>query len=158
MNQNEKPLHLYIPNSAPHVKAEMPEFIGLNDSDELYSDIPESLPFRGQMNLPKSFISECELKRHVEKILSKNKTCGEYINFLGGCCYQHYVPAVCDEVANRSEFRCQRFSRSGSLISGRHSAKKSMEPLFTALSILSMSLFPPTRITGVSKLIASASA
>ena len=104
MNQNEKPVHPYIPNSAPHVKAEMLEFIGVKDIDELYSDIPENLRFRGRMNLPKPFVSECELKRHVEKILSKNKTCGEYINFLGGGCYQHYIPAVCDEVANRSEF------------------------------------------------------
>jgi glycine dehydrogenase subunit 1 len=40
----------------------------------------------------------------VEKILSKNKTCQESISFLGGSCWQHYVPAICDEINQRSEF------------------------------------------------------
>jgi len=44
------------------------------------------------------------LRRHIEGILSKNKTCQEYLNFLGAGCWQHYVPAVCDEVNQRGEF------------------------------------------------------
>jgi hypothetical protein len=52
-NQNEKTVHPHIPSSTPHVKTEMLGFIGVNDIDELYSDIPESLRFRGQMYLPK---------------------------------------------------------------------------------------------------------
>jgi len=104
MYEPDKPVHPYIPNSAPKVKAKMLEEIGVNDIDELYSDIPEHLRFRGKMNLPKPFLSEYEIKRHVEAILAKNRTCRENLSFLGGGCYQHYVPAVCDEINGRSEF------------------------------------------------------
>jgi glycine dehydrogenase subunit 1 len=40
----------------------------------------------------------------VEALLAKNKTCTEYISFLGGGCWQHYVPAICDEINHRAEF------------------------------------------------------
>jgi glycine dehydrogenase subunit 1 len=40
----------------------------------------------------------------VEGLLAKNKTAGEYLSFLGAGCYQHHVPAVCDEVNRRGEF------------------------------------------------------
>ena len=56
------------------------------------------------MNFPTPFISEYDLRRHVEKILGKNKTTKQYLNFLGAGCYQHHVPAVCDEINSRSEF------------------------------------------------------
>jgi glycine dehydrogenase subunit 1 len=56
------------------------------------------------MNLPKPLQAEWDLKRHVENILAKNKTCSEYLNFLGAGCWSHYVPAVCDEISRRAEF------------------------------------------------------
>jgi len=104
MKKKQKIVHPYIPNSVPKVKAKMLEDIGVKDIDELYNDIPESLRFKGEMNLPKPLTSEYALKRHVEKILSKNQTCEENISFLGGGCSQHYVPAICDEINQRSEF------------------------------------------------------
>lgn len=103
MKKKQKIVHPYIPNSVPKVKAKMLEDIGVKDIDELYNDIPESLRFKGEMNLPKPLTSEYALKRHVEKILSKNQTCEENISFLGGGCSQHYVPAICDEINQRSE-------------------------------------------------------
>jgi glycine dehydrogenase subunit 1 len=104
MTNNDKPVHPYIPNSTPKVKSEMLKEIGVKDVDELYDDIPDHLRFKGKMNLPEPMTSEYALKRHVESILEKNITCGENLNFLGGGCYQHYVPAVCDEINSRSEF------------------------------------------------------
>jgi glycine dehydrogenase subunit 1 len=104
MKKSEKMVHPYIPNSAPKVKAKMLEEIGVKDIDELYKDIPENLRLKREMDLPEALPSEYALKRHVEKILSKNKTCQENISFLGGGCWQHYVPAVCDEINQRSEF------------------------------------------------------
>jgi glycine dehydrogenase subunit 1 len=96
--------HPYIPNSVPEVKAEMLAEIGVEDIDTLYEDVPEDLRFRGKLNIPPGITSEMELKRHVEGVLAKNQTCGENISFLGGGCYQHYVPAVCDEITGRAEF------------------------------------------------------
>jgi len=100
----EKPfIHPYIPNSAPAIKAAMLEAIGVEKVETLYQEIPESLRFNQKLNLPEPFLAEQDLKKHVKSILFKNKTCEENLNFLGGGCWQHYVPAVCDEIVSRSE-------------------------------------------------------
>ena len=104
MSKKEKKVHPYIPNSVPEVKAKMLEEIGVKDIEELYGDIPEGLRFKGEMDLPEALPSEHDLKRHVEKILSGNQTCQENVSFLGGGCWEHYVPAICDEINQRSEF------------------------------------------------------
>jgi len=96
--------HPYIPNSVPEIKEEMLKEIGVTDVEALYQEIPEKLRFKRKLNLPKPFLAECELRKHVMGILSKNKTCEENLNFLGGGCCKHYVPAVCDEINQRSEF------------------------------------------------------
>jgi len=56
------------------------------------------------MDLPKPLLSETELVRHVEGLLAKNRSTHETLSFLGGGCWQHQVPAVCDEINSRSEF------------------------------------------------------
>jgi len=104
MKEREKRVHPYIPNSVPEVKARMMEEIGIDDIEALYADIPESLRFEGKLNLPPPLSSEIELKRHMEQILLKNRTCEENLSFLGGGCARHHVPAICDEINQRSEF------------------------------------------------------
>ena len=100
----EKPIvHPYIPNSVPEVQAEMLSAIGVEDIEELYREIPDHLRFKGRLNLPRRIRSEYGVKKHVKRILSKNKTCEEYLSFIGAGCWQHYVPAVCDEIVGRSE-------------------------------------------------------
>ncbi len=102
--KSENFVHPYIPNSVPEVKAKMLEEIGVENIEELYSDIPDQLRFKGKMKLPKALTSELALKQHMEKILSKNKSVNEYDSFLGGGVANHFVPAICDEVNGRSEF------------------------------------------------------
>jgi glycine dehydrogenase subunit 1 len=104
MDKKKSFIHPYIPNSVPEVKQKMLEEIGVSDADDLYEDIPDELRFKRKLNLPEPLLSELELKRHVEKVLNKNKSCEEYLNFLGGGCAHHYVPAICDEITRRSEF------------------------------------------------------
>lgn len=104
MSKKKTMVHPYLPNSVPIVRAAMLEEIGVENIETLYEDIPENLRFKGVMNLPEPLSSEYGLKRHVEQILSKNRTCRECISFLGGGCWQHYVPAICDEINQRSEF------------------------------------------------------
>src|SRR5438105_11638527 len=97
-------VHPYIPNSAPDVRAAMLREIGVASVDGLYAAIPEDLRLRRRLNLPEPLRSELALQRHVEGILAKNRTVGDYISFLGGGCWQHFVPAVCDEIRGRAEF------------------------------------------------------
>src|SRR5512136_3031104 len=97
-------IHPYIPNSVPEVQKEMLREIGARSIEELYAGIPERLRFKRKMNLPEPLLSEVELKKHMDDLLSRNASCREYLSFLGGGCSQHDVPAVCDEINQRSEF------------------------------------------------------
>jgi glycine dehydrogenase subunit 1 len=104
MSRRTEVVYPYIPNSVPEVKEQMLRDVGAESVEDFYEDVPESLRLREPLKLPQPFLSEYALKRHVEGLLSRNRTCGEYLNFLGAGCYQHHVPAVCDEVNRRGEF------------------------------------------------------
>ena len=104
MNRLQFSSYPYIPNSEPKIKQEMLQSVGADSIEEFYADIPENLRVRGRLNLPPPFLSESELVRHVEGLLAKNQTSSENLNFLGAGCYQHHVPAVCDEINSRGEF------------------------------------------------------
>ncbi len=97
-------VHPYIPNSAPRVKEQMLREIGARSTEELYAAIPERLRLRRPLDLPAPLRSEHALRRHVSGLLSRNRSCAETLSFLGGGCWQHYVPAVCDEIGTRAEF------------------------------------------------------
>jgi glycine dehydrogenase subunit 1 len=95
--------HPYIPNSVSKTKQEMMQEIEVESIDQLYSDIPRRFRLKRQLNLPKP-MSELEVKRHVEAVLSKNKTAKGTSVFLGAGCWPHYVPALVDAIVQRSEF------------------------------------------------------
>ena len=97
-------IYSYIPNSVPKIKEFMLNEVGVTSAEDLYESIPKELRFKGELKLPLPIESEQELKKHVNKILNKNKDCEEYCSFLGSGCYQHYIPAVVKEIANRGEF------------------------------------------------------
>jgi glycine dehydrogenase subunit 1 len=104
MSKKLKTVYPYIPNSVPAVKEQMLEAVGAQAVDEFYEDVPQGLRFRERMDLPAPLLSEYALKKHVNSLLAKNRTAGEYVSFLGAGCYQHHVPAVCDEINQRGEF------------------------------------------------------
>lgn len=104
MGKKQPVVYPYIPNSEPSIKQQMLDEIGVASVEALYEDIPEALWMKRVMDLPEPFLSEYDLVRHVEEILSQNLTCKDYLNFRGAGCYQHFVPAVCDEINGRSEF------------------------------------------------------
>lgn len=95
-------VHPYIPNSLPETKAEMMREMGIKTVEELYVDVPEKYLLKRRLNLPEG-LSELELKRHVERLLAKNKTFSEMPAFLGAGCWPHYVPAVVKAIVQRGE-------------------------------------------------------
>jgi len=97
-------IHPYIPNSAPASKQAMLAELGLTSVEEIYAEIPARLRFRGRLNIPEPILAECDLERHMMELLNRNVSSQEYLNFCGAGCWQHYVPAVVDEVINRAEF------------------------------------------------------
>lgn len=99
-----KIIYPYVPNSVPEIKAQMLKEVGAEDIMDLYEEIPEHLKFKEKLNLPEPILDEYSIRRHVEGLLTKNKNCSEYLNFIGADCAQHFVPAVCDEINGRGEF------------------------------------------------------
>jgi len=100
----DKLSHPYIPNSVADTMREMMRELAIKSIDELYADVPEKYRLKQELNLPKKPLSEFEVRRHVETLLKKNKSCNDMPVFLGAGCWPNYVPAVVQEIVSRSEF------------------------------------------------------
>lgn len=96
--------HPYIPNASEAQRTRLLGELGLSDVEALFDAIPSSLRLKRSLNLPAPLRSEHELRRSVERRLQSNLHCEAQLNFLGAGCYQHVIPAVCDEIARRGEF------------------------------------------------------
>nr|MDH3153880.1 aminomethyl-transferring glycine dehydrogenase subunit GcvPA [Bacillus licheniformis] len=94
--------HRYLP-ATDQDKKEMLEAIGVERIDELFSDIPESVRFKGEYQIKKAK-SETELTKELTKLAAKNKDTVTYASFLGAGVYDHYQPVIVDHVISRSEF------------------------------------------------------
>jgi glycine dehydrogenase subunit 1 len=97
-------VHPYMPNSEAATKQEMLDAVGVATIDDLYEQIPSDHWLQQPLELPRQLASELELQRHLSGILAKTESCSDNLSFLGGGCWPHHVPAICDEIASRSEF------------------------------------------------------
>lgn len=96
--------HPYMPNSTESAKATMLRAVGVSEVDELFEQIPLEHYAAEPISLATGVRSEADLRRHLVGLLNRNENCADQLNFLGAGYWQHYVPAVCDEIASRSEF------------------------------------------------------
>jgi glycine dehydrogenase subunit 1 len=84
-------------------KREMLDVIGINSIDELFSDIPEAVRFKGRLNISEA-LSEPELVSYFQGLARKNVNFSTHVNFLGAGVYQHYIPSVVNHMLLRGEF------------------------------------------------------
>ncbi len=91
----------FLPNTDKDREA-MLKTIGVGSTDELFSDIPPDLRFRGLLNIPPG-MSEHDVAKHARELASKNVS-KDYACFIGAGAYDHYIPAVVRHVLGRSEF------------------------------------------------------
>jgi len=84
-------------------REEMLRDMGLVSVEELFTDIPEQVRFAGEMNLFPP-LSEAEVEKHLGYLAAQNYNLKDYICFLGGGIYDHFLPAVVQHVLGRSEF------------------------------------------------------
>ncbi len=87
----------------PHTEediAQMLERIGVTSLDDLFSEIPESIRFQRDYDLPEAK-SELEIRQFFNELGNKNKqlTC-----FTGAGVYDHYTPSAISSLVGRSEF------------------------------------------------------
>jgi glycine cleavage system P protein (glycine dehydrogenase) subunit 1 len=92
----------YVLNTPADQKA-MLESIGVKSLDELFAQIPEAVRLKKSLDVPAA-LSEIELTQHMAALAAKNRAPGQAVCFLGGGSYDHFVPAVVDTIAGRSEF------------------------------------------------------
>jgi glycine dehydrogenase subunit 1 len=97
-------VHPYVPNTAPASRHAMLDAVGAASVDEFYADVPADLRLGRDLDLPEPLIAEQDLARHVSGLLRRNRAVEPGRLFLGAGTYNHAVPAVVDEVINRSEF------------------------------------------------------
>lgn len=96
--------HPYMPNSALEVRDRMMQALGITDVDVLFEQIPQDHLLSKPIDLPTGVRAEARLHRTMRDLLRRNTSTADVVNFLGAGCWQHYVPAICDEIAGRSEF------------------------------------------------------
>ena len=87
----------------PHTDEDLQAMLGkagVKSLDDLYADVPESIRFRKDYDLPEAQ-SEIELRRLFESMAELNAplTC-----FAGAGIYDHYAPSVVQNIIERSEF------------------------------------------------------
>lgn len=73
---------------------------GLSSLDDLYAEIPDSIRFKDEYELPEA-MSEQEIRQLMEsqELLNARLTC-----FAGAGVYDHYTPSVVPNIIERSEF------------------------------------------------------
>jgi glycine dehydrogenase subunit 1 len=101
--------HPWMANSTAAAKQSMLDAIGASSIDELFAQIPAEHRLGRPLELEPALRSEAALQRHLLELVSKNRDCEATLSFLGAGCWQHHVPAVCDEIATRSEFTTSVF-------------------------------------------------
>ena len=87
----------------PHTSDELQAMLntaGVKSLDDLYQDVPQELQLKKEYELPEA-MSEIEVRRFFDDLGMGNITMR---TFLGGGFYDHYSPAVVQDIVRRSEF------------------------------------------------------
>jgi glycine dehydrogenase subunit 1 len=90
----------FIPNTS--LKDIMLKEIGLNDIENLFSDIPKKIKIKN-LNLPKG-LSQQSTEQRLREIANKNKSFYNMPSFLGGGIKPHYIPSAVKSITSRAEF------------------------------------------------------
>ena len=92
----------FIVNTASE-REEMLKAIGANSFDDLIADIPEEIRLKRALDiLPAS--DELQVRKLLEGLASANRSTSDYVSYLGGGAYDHFIPAAIKTIASRSEF------------------------------------------------------
>ncbi|MBV9125539.1 MAG: aminomethyl-transferring glycine dehydrogenase subunit GcvPA [Planctomycetes bacterium] len=92
----------YIPNTPDDQRAMLAK-IGVQSVPELFQAIPPELRLERPLHIPPA-LTEMELTQAVQELATRNQSAEDAVCFLGGGSYDHFIPAVVDAVAGRSEY------------------------------------------------------
>ena len=92
----------FIVNTASE-REEMLKAIGVSSFDDLLVDIPEEIRLQRALDLfPAS--DEPQVRKLLEGLAATNRSTADYVSFLGGGAYDHFIPAAIKTITSRSEF------------------------------------------------------
>ncbi|MDF1580776.1 MAG: aminomethyl-transferring glycine dehydrogenase subunit GcvPA [Desulfuromonadales bacterium] len=92
----------YLPQTETDIR-EMLETIAVDDIEALFSAIPAEVRLQRPLRLPEA-MAESELLSELKRLAAANADPDRYLSFLGGGAYNHFIPAVVDQLISRSEF------------------------------------------------------
>ncbi len=92
----------FIPTT-PEDQRKMLAEIGLADIEELFADIPAEVLKRFKP-MGVEPLSELEARQLLTGLAQQNAHTEQYVSFLGGGIYDHYVPAIIPHLVSRGEF------------------------------------------------------
>ncbi|MBZ4219721.1 MAG: aminomethyl-transferring glycine dehydrogenase subunit GcvPA [Chlorobium sp.] len=92
----------FIVNTASE-REEMLRAIGVSSFDDLIADIPEEIRLKKALDLFAAS-DEPEVRKLLEGLAANNRSTADYVSFLGGGAYDHFIPAAIKAITSRSEF------------------------------------------------------
>lgn len=98
-----KPVTGLIPNWDEETIEEMLGEIGVRSVEELFRDVPESALLRKSPDIGEGG-DEVSVEAEADRILGRNLGAWNLKCFMGGGSWDHYVPALVDEVSGKQEF------------------------------------------------------
>ena len=131
--------------------------VGVKTLDDLYAEIPESIRFKGDYDLPEA-MSEIEIRNFFEKINKGNKlmTC-----FAGAGVYDHYTPSIVPKLLQRAEFLTSYTPYQAEISQGTLHyifEYQSIMTRLTGMDISNASMYDGTTATAEAVLMANAAA
>jgi glycine dehydrogenase subunit 1 len=84
-------------------RREMLDAVGVDSVEDLFEAIPESVRLGRPIALPDG-MAEQEVLDHLSALAARNRHADVETTFVGAGMYDHYVPALIDNLVERSEF------------------------------------------------------
>ena len=119
----------FFPQTAGDIK-EMLDKCGVKQLDDLYADIPESIRFRGEYDIP-SEMSELEIREFFTKLANQNQ---QLVCFAGAGVYDHYTPSLIPQITSRSEFLTSYTPYQAEISQGRLEALLIFQTMISSLT------------------------
>ncbi len=149
-------MYKYFPHTEADIKA-MLDKVGVGSLDELYAEVPESIRFRGDYELPEA-MSEIDVRRLFATLGAQNR---RLVCFGGAGVYDHYTPAVVPAIVGRSEYLTSYTPYQAEISQGTLHyifEYQSMMAELTGMDISNASLYDGTTATAEAVLMAVAAA
>ena len=87
----------YIANTPDDTRLMLSQ-MGLESLDQLFEQVPPELRLKSALRVPPA-LTELELTDHIGAILALDQGADRRVCFLGGGSYDHFIPAVVDNLA-----------------------------------------------------------